>query len=81
MDSNRYNRSWRYCGKCEHISRERDPIKRRRGSMVDRLLEVERVEPDRHQCYTALDLHRGPDSEEYDQLDDLDHVWQKNDTS
>ena len=71
MDSNCNYRRWRYCGECERISRQRDPIKRRRGSLVDRLLEVERVEPYCNQCNSAPDIHRGPDSEEYDYMDEL----------
>lgn len=71
MDSNSNYRRWRYCGQCERISRQRDPVKRRRGSLVDRLLEVARVEPHCYKCNPAVDIHRGPDSEEYDHLDEL----------
>ena len=71
MDSNSNHNSWRYCGQCERISRERDPVKRRRGSLVDRLMEVERVESYCDKCIALADLHRGPDSEEYDHLDEL----------
>ena len=71
MDSNSNYRRWRSCGQCERISRQCDPIKRRRGSLVDRLLVVERVEPYCNQCNPAVNLHRGPDCEEYDYLDEL----------
>jgi hypothetical protein len=63
--------TWSYCGQCERLSRERDPVKRRRGSLVDSLMEVEGMEPNSDKCCPAHDLYCWSDREELYYPDEL----------
>lgn len=68
----RSDSGWSNLCKPQRLPVKRNPAQRRRGTLVSGLMEVEGMEPDRDQRNLALDLHRGPDSEEYDYPDELD---------